>query len=56
MEKGKYDAQKRYEAKNVVKVLLRLNKKTDADILSHLDQEQQLSPQIKSLLRKGLGK
>lgn len=26
-EKGKYDAQKRYEAKNVVKVLLRLNKK-----------------------------
>ena len=53
-EKGKYDAQKRYEAKNVVKVLLRLNKKTDADILSHLDQTQQLSPQLKKIIRKGL--
>lgn len=50
-EKDKYAAQKRYEAQNVIKVLVRLNKKTDKDILEQLDMDKPLSTQLKQLIR-----
>ena len=53
-KKSKYAAQERYEAQNVKKVLVRLNKKTDKDILSVLDENKPLSTQLKQLMRKGL--
>lgn len=55
-KKSKYAAQERYEAQNVKKVLVRLNKRTDKDILSALDESKPLSTQLKQLIRKGLEK
>lgn len=51
-KKDKYAPQKRYEAENVIKVLVRLNKKTDKDILDRLDMSKPLSTQLKKLIRK----
>ncbi len=53
-KQSKYSAQMRYDAKNVVRFTIKLNKKTDADILSNLDLEKPVSTQIKHLIRKGL--
>lgn len=50
-KKDKYAPQKRYEAENVVKVLVRLNKKTDIDILERLDMSKPLATQLKQLIR-----
>lgn len=50
-DKDKYAAQKRYEAQNVIKVLVRLNKKTDKDIIEQLDMSKPLSTQLKQLIR-----
>lgn len=51
----KYAKQEKYEKDNVIRVNIKLNKKTDADIIAALD----LSPgkktgSIKKMLRKGL--
>ena len=51
-KKDKYAAQKKYEAENVIKVLVRLNKKTDKDILNLLNMEEPLSTQLKNLIRE----
>lgn len=51
-KKDKYAPQKKYEAKNVVKVLVRLNRKTDKDILDRLDMSRPLSTQLKQLIRE----
>ena len=55
-EKDKYAAQKRYEAQNVIKVLVRLNKKTDKDIIEQLDMDKPLSTQLKQLIRNNNSK
>ena len=51
----KYAKQEKYEKENVIRVNIKLNKKTDADIIANLD----LSPgkrtgSIKKLMRKGI--
>lgn len=51
-KQDKYAAQKKYEAENVIKVLVRLNKKTDKDILNLLDMEKPLATQLKKLIRE----
>lgn len=51
-QQDKYAAQKKYEAENVIKVLVRLNKKTDKDILDLLNMEKPLSTQLKKLIRE----
>ena len=51
-KKDKYAPQKKYEAENVVKILVRLNKKTDKDILDRLDMSKPLSTQLKRLIRE----
>lgn len=52
------EAQKRatmkYEAKNTVQVHLKLNKKTDADILARLEKVESKQGYIKGLIRKDI--
>lgn len=55
-KKSKYAAQERYEAQNVKRVVIKLNKKTDSDILSAIDEEKPLATQLKAFIRKGLKK
>ena len=49
----KYAAQERYEAEHVERTTLKLNKKTDADILRALEGKAKQT-EIKRLIRLGL--
>ncbi len=53
-KKSKYAAQEKYEAENVRRVVIKLNKKTDSDILSAIDDNKPVATQLKQLIRKGL--
>ena len=55
-KKSKYAAQEKYDAKNVKRVVIKLNKRTDNDILSALDENKPLATQLKAFIRKGLEK
>ena len=44
----------KYNAKNVKQVKLNLNRKTDADIIDHLDQCGNVQGYIKDLIRKDM--
>ena len=54
------DAQKRavmkYEAKNTVQVHLKLNIRTDADILKRLEEVESKQGYIKELIRKDMAR
>ena len=43
--------QARYDAQNTVQIALKLNRKTDADIISRLEKEPNRQSYIKSLIR-----
>lgn len=45
-------AQTKYDAENTVQIHLKLNRKTDADILERLDQVESKQGYIKELIRK----
>lgn len=45
-----YAAQKKYDEK-VIKIMVRLNREKDSDIIEKLDLEKPLSTQIKALIR-----
>ena len=49
---GKYTAQERYDKENTVSVRLKLNKKTDADIISKLESVDNKQGYIKRLIRE----
>ena len=49
-------ATKKYQDENVKPVLLKLNKKTDADIIRVLETKPSKQGYIKSLIRKDIGK
>lgn len=49
-------ATKKYEAENVVKLCIKLNKKTDADVLEKLGQVESKQGYIKELIRKDISK
>ena len=51
-KKSKYAAQEKYEAENVRRVVIKLNKRTDGDILSAINKP--IATQLKQLIRKGL--
>lgn len=53
-KKSKYAAQEKYEAENVRRVVIKLNKRTDKDILSVIDENKPIATQLKQLIRKGL--
>lgn len=55
-QRTNYAAQKKYDSEKVVKVMIRLNKDIDKDILIALDESKPLATQIKELARKGLQK
>ena len=48
-DKGAYDAE--YQKKNVVRVIVPLNRKHDADIIGHLKEKKSKSAYIKQLIR-----
>lgn len=49
-------AQERYDRKNTVQVKMKLNKKTDKDILEKLESVPNKQGYIKSLIRKDISK
>jgi len=52
---GKYKAQENYDRANTRSIMLKLNKKTDADILAKLDSVQNRQGYIKQLIRIDIG-
>lgn len=44
----------RYDAKNTRRVYIKLNLRTDADILQHLDRQENIQGYIKDLIRKDM--
>ena len=51
-EMGKYEAQERYDKDNTVQFRLKLNKKTDADIIEKLNSVDNKQGYIKRLIRE----
>lgn len=52
----KSEAQARYDSANTIRVALKLNKKTDADIINKLNQQGSKQGYIKKLIRADLRK
>lgn len=52
MENKKLTPQERYDKKNRVTLTLKLNRKTDADILSWLDAQDNKQGIIKNIIRE----
>lgn len=44
----------KYNAKNVKQIKINLNRKTDADIIDHLDKADNVQGLIKDLIRKDM--
>lgn len=55
MKKSQYRAQVKYDAKYTRQVHLKLNIKTDADVLEKLDSVPNVQGYIKHLIRKDMG-
>lgn len=55
-EKKKYAAQEKYDKVNTVRMALKLNKNTDADILKKLDEVESKQGYIKELIRRDIAK
>ena len=56
MSKEKETPQERYDRNNTVRVALKLNTKTDADILAKLEEVGNKQGYIKELIRKDMGR
>ena len=52
MEKKKFAPQEKYQKENIQRVVLKLNKKTDADIIEWLESLDNKQGTIKEILRK----
>lgn len=53
---AKRKAIKKYDAKSTRQIHLKLNLKTDADILEHLGKQDSIQGYIKRLIREDMGK
>lgn len=51
MKKDKYTPQRRYDAEHAVHVPLKLNRRTDADIIATLEKQTSKQGYIKAALR-----
>ena len=51
MSSNRYAAQERYHAKTRYRVAINLNKKTDPDIIEHLEKLDNVQGYIKALIR-----
>lgn len=49
-------ASSKYDKQNTTQKILKLNKKTDADILQHLDKIDNFQGYVKDLIRKDMKK
>lgn len=56
MEEKKITPQMKYDSKNTERIYLKLNKKTDADILTHLENLENKQGYIKQLIRNDINK
>ena len=54
VSKAQMKAQAKYDAENTRKIMLKLNKKNDADILEKLDASGNMQGYIKSLIRQDI--
>ena len=54
LTEAKRQAIKRYDAKSTKQIHLKLNLNTDADILSHLEQQENVQGYIKELIRRDM--
>ena len=54
LTEAKRRAIKKYDAKSTKQIHLKLNLNTDADILEHLDQQENVQGYIKELIRKDI--
>ena len=54
--KKQYEPQARYDAANTLQIALKLNKKTDADILKRLEAVGNKQGYIKDLIRADIAK
>ncbi len=50
----RYDAQRRYDAKNLRTFTVSVNRKTEADILKHLESQTCRAAYIKRLIREDM--
>lgn len=48
-------AQAKFDAENTVRVSLKLNRRTDADVIAWLEKQPSKSGAIKEAIRKGAG-
>ncbi len=52
--KAQIKASNKYDKENTKQIALRLNKKTDADIIEHLEKQSSKQGYIKELIRKDM--
>lgn len=48
---GKYEAQERYDKENTIRLTIKLNKKTESDIIEKLNSVDKKQTYIKELIR-----
>lgn len=53
-ETRKYASQAKYDKSNTVQFMMKLNKKTDTDILEWLDNQKNKQGSVKELIRKAI--
>lgn len=53
---AKRRANRKYDAANTKQINLKLNLKTDADILEHLEKQENVQGYIKDLIREDMNK
>lgn len=51
---NKYKAQAKYDKENTIRVVIKLNKKTDADIIEWIEKQYNKSGSIKTTIREHL--
>lgn len=56
MNENKYEAQERYDAQNTKRYNIKLNRKTDADIIEYLERVPSMQGAIKAALRAQMKK
>lgn len=50
----RYSAQEKYQKENIRRIVIKLNQKTDIDILDWLDKQSNMQGAIKEAIRKQL--
>lgn len=53
---GKYKSQEKYDKANTVQIRMKLNRKTDADVIGWLDRQESKQGSIKDLIRAQIAK